>query len=87
MTDTATIRRRAEEAARLLADEGLQAVLTEIEEGAHRAFLASRGDPEALTAAFRKVEAVQTLRAALQARLDAALFADNREAKRGRHGQ
>ena len=85
MTDISTVRRKAAEAARLLADEGLGDVLTEIEEEAKAAFLASRGDPASLTAAFEKARAVSTLRQALQTRMDAAAIADKREQKRGTH--
>ena len=82
MTDTA---RRAADARALLDDGRLTAVLDEIVEDAQRAFLASRGDPAALTAAYRKTEAVATLRAALQARLLDQAVADKREQHRARH--
>lgn len=78
-------RRRAAQARRLKEDADLTAVLAEIEEEATAAFLVSRGDPAALTAAYRKAEAVQTLLGALQARIDAQAVEDNREQKRARH--
>lgn len=78
-------RRRAAQARRLKEDADLKAVLAEIVEEAKAAFLASRGDPDALTAAYRKAEAVQTLLDALQASIDAQTFEDNREQRRARH--
>ncbi len=81
--DKHIIRQRAQEARRLNEDAALQAVLSEIEEAAQAAFLASRGDPALMTAAFDQVRAVATLRTALQARLDAQAFADKRENTRG----
>ncbi len=81
--DIRIIRQRTSEARRLQEDPALTEVLSEIEEEAKAAFLVSRGDPDSLTAAYRKVEAVHTLRAALQTRLTDARVADQREQKRG----
>ena len=82
MTNT---RQRAVDARRLLDDPALAEVLTEIEEAAKAAFLASRGDPASLTAAFDKARAVQTLRDALETRLADQAVADKRERTRGTH--
>ena len=84
MTDTATDRRKAADAKRLSEDPALCALLAEIEEEATAAFLASRGDPASLTAAYATAKAVQTLRTALQTRMDAGLVADDRGQRRAR---
>ena len=56
-------------------------VLSEIEDGAKALFLASRGDPAKMAAAYAKAEAAETLRAALQTRLTDERFADQRESR------
>jgi hypothetical protein len=78
--------RRAAEARALLDDPCLTAVLSEIEDEAKALFLASGGDPGRLTAAFEKVRAVQTLRAALKSRLLDHGLAVKREQKRQHRG-
>ena len=80
MTD---IRTRAAYARSLMDDARLTGFLQGIEEQAQADFLASRGDPAALTAAWRKADAVQTLRAALQSAIDAQTVADHSEKRRG----
>lgn len=69
MTDRSAIRRKAADAARLLEDAALREVLSEIEEEAKAAFLASGGNPDRMAAAFEKVRAAETVRARLQARI------------------
>ncbi len=64
-------RERARTARRLLGDAGLAGLLTEIEQQAATALLASGGDPERLRGAWALAQIPDTLRACLQARIRA----------------
>ncbi len=65
---------RAEEARRLLADEGLLSVFQDIRDDAASVFLSPSASPEQIAAAHEKVRAVDFIRSALQARITEEAF-------------
>jgi len=77
------IKRRAVEARALMDNAVFAAILTEIEEDAVSAFLRPAATLADLEDAHRKVRAVETIKNALQARLDAEAFADKKDQHRG----
>lgn len=77
------INRRADVARRLMGDADLASVLDEIREAASAVFLNAASTQEAIMAAHHDVRAVETLRNALQRRLDDKMIADKREQHRG----
>lgn len=72
---------RADVARRLMADEGLAAVLKEISDAAVAVFLNASSTDEAVMSAREGVRAVETIRNALQARITEQTIA----VKRGQH--
>lgn len=73
------ITQRAAEARRLLADETLLAVLSEIQDEAAQVFLNPHSAIEEIARAHEGVRAVATVFAALQSRLDAQAVEDKRK--------
>lgn len=85
MTDRATTRRKAADAARLIDDEALARFLNDLKEEGATAFLVSGGDPERMAAAFDKVRAAETVLSALQTRVSDERIEAQREQTRGPH--
>lgn len=73
---------RADEARRLLADEGLLSVLNDIRQSAAEVFLHPAATPEDIAAAHEKVRAVEFIRNALQSRITDETF---EQRKRDQH--
>lgn len=77
---------RAEEARRLMADEGLLSVLQEITQDAASVFLTPSATPDQIAAAHEKVRAVEYFRQALQARITNETFEQRKgNQHRGHH--
>lgn len=74
---------RAEEARRLLADEGLLSVLSDIQRDAAEVFLRPQSSLEEIATAHEMVRAVDVLRTALQARITDETIERKRDQHRG----
>ena len=80
------IKTKAMEAIALQENPAFCAILQEIEESAVALFINAQSDMVALSAAHEKIRAVQLVRDALTARIDAAKVEDHRKDRdRGRH--
>ena len=82
-TRVSDIKRRAAEARSLLDNAVFAAILSEIQEDAVAAFLRPTATPADLATAHESVRAVETIKNAIQARLDAEAFADKKDQHRG----
>jgi len=77
---------KALEAAELQQNPVFCAILQEIEDSAVLLFKSAQSDMVAISAAHEKIRAVQLVRDALTARIDAAKFEDHKKDRdRGRH--
>jgi len=75
------IKRRAHEARELLENAVFQAVLDEIRQGAVDLFMNANSGIDVLSQAHERVRAIETVLAAIQARIDAETVEDNRKAQ------
>lgn len=73
------IHRLAAEARTLLSNDAFQAVMGEIRTDATSVFLNPASTMEAIEAAHRKVQAIETVENALNARITAQTFADKKK--------
>lgn len=72
---------RANEAKALASDPVFCAILQEITDAATALFASAHSDMVSISAAHEKIRAVQHIRDALTARIDAAKFEDHRKAQ------
>lgn len=78
-----TVKQRAAEARRLLADEAFKSVIEEIRGDAVSFFLTVDCDINQIADAHARVRATQIILDALQARIDAEAVADKKDQDRG----